>query len=294
MACPQRTVSILALTLLAAAPLAVAPLAVAPLAVARADEQNANADQDVAAELQRLAAPFRLALEVEGTPVPLKLHQPAILNFIDLAREREHSRLWMWTTDGRPAAFLSVSLNSTRQAFEAASISEQRVVVTYGDARWDLHDAPPVWRPLPADYAPSANPRLRLIQLKRLAARFTARETQSKDGVHDLRLMPAPAYRAPATETAADVAVFIFAYGTNAEVILCLESAKSADGFAWRYSLASLTAAEFNVSLDGEVVWTQPKYKFFGPSTRKMYVSKDIPGTGAEAPADKPREFIGR
>ena len=56
--------------------------------------------------------------------------------------------------------------------------------------------------------------------------------------------------------------MFIFAYGTNAEVILCLESAMGDDGFAWRYSLAALTAAEFKFSVDDNEVWTQPKYRF--------------------------------
>jgi hypothetical protein len=57
-----------------------------------------------------------------------------------------------------------------------------------------------------------------------------------------------------------DGAMFIFAHGTNPEIVLLIEAAgQDAAAAAWQYGVARLGSAELHVSLDSREVWTQER-----------------------------------
>jgi hypothetical protein len=112
--------------------------------------------------------------------------------------------------------------------------------------------------------------------MRQLARRFTV-DTYAPNGERFVpRLLPTPLFRFSQTEqNQSDGAVFAYAYGTNPEVILLLETAQTEEGLKWHYGLAPLTATEIAVRLDDREIWTQPKYR--GPKSREVYLNGVFP-----------------
>ena len=73
----------------------------------------------------------------------------------------------------------------------------------------------------------------------------------------ELRLLAQPVLRyADSTNPVLDGAVFVFAHGTNPEVLLLIEAiGDDAATAKWHYSFARSGSAEMHVELDGKQVW---------------------------------------
>lgn len=99
----------------------------------------------------------------------------------------------------------------------------------------------------------------RLVQLRSIARRFTAHSVSLRGDRWDLRLLPQPAYRYQSDNAELiDGAVFIFASsaGTDPEVILLVEAAKTGGEAQWQYAAARFSDANLYVEYDGEQVWS--------------------------------------
>ena len=109
-------------------------------------------------------------------------------------------------------------------------------------------------RPAPADDQPK-----RLRQIRDLLKRITASEFY--DGKHyTLRLLPHPIdrYADPASGVV-DGAIFIYANGTNPEILLLIEARPRAAGPpAWSYAAAPLSRAQVSLKLDGRISGRSP------------------------------------
>jgi hypothetical protein len=103
---------------------------------------------------------------------------------------------------------------------------------------------------------------VRLRQMKELARRFAAHEFWDPDNQrYELRMLAQPIhrYRDPLAGLL-DGAMFLFAHGTNPEIVLLIEAAgQDAAAAAWQYGFARLGSAELHVSLDSREVWTQER-----------------------------------
>src|SRR5581483_4099946 len=77
---------------------------------------------------------------------------------------------------------------------------------------------------------------------------------------YTLRPLPHPAHRyAVPSEGIVDGALFLFANGTNPEVMVFIEAQGGRPADAnWRYAVARLSRAESTVPLDQKEFWTQP------------------------------------
>src|SRR5262249_27244101 len=75
-----------------------------------------------------------------------------------------------------------------------------------------------------------------------------------------LRLLPHPIDRyAEKAEGILDGAMFIFAHGTNPEVLLLIEARRQGDGAnAWTFAAAPLSRAQPTLKLDGKEIWSSP------------------------------------
>jgi hypothetical protein len=105
-------------------------------------------------------------------------------------------------------------------------------------------------KPLPDAPKPAATATARLVQMRQLARRFTAKERLKMDSI-ECRLLTQPIDRyQSAAEKIVDGAIFAYANGTNPELGVVLES----DGERWLYGVFRLTSAEANVALDGQQV----------------------------------------
>jgi hypothetical protein len=232
------------------------------LNVADADEADEGSNKR---SLQRLAQRFEVSVAEDDSQTPLQMERTPAMFYIDPTREGADSGLWIWLRDHRPAAVLSVSIwppdTPARRRFEAASLVNEPVTVALADDRRTLDEQTTTHRRLPTDLKPSLNPRLRLAQFKRLAKRFEATEDEVRGGPTKLRLLPVPIYQHVPEVSPSRAVVFAFAHGTNPEVILALEANESDSLGGWKYSLAAMAFARLTVSLDGEQVWTQPRYR---------------------------------
>ena len=89
---------------------------------------------------------------------------------------------------------------------------------------------------------------------------------------YDLRLMPQPIHQYVIDEgkESHKGVIFVFAYGTNPEVLLLIEPLD--DG--WQYGIARMTGAEATVKLDDRVVWTKPRMAKVGRSWLLDYIGE--------------------
>lgn len=118
----------------------------------------------------------------------------------------------------------------------------------------------------------------RLRQFKQLARRFEADEFykprgQSKKERYALRLLPQPIHRYSDPDSGVlDGGLFVFAFGTNPEIILQIEClGNEGTSPKWHYRCVRTSAAELSVRLNGEEVWHQSKITSNDPE--KQYFS---------------------
>ena len=99
---------------------------------------------------------------------------------------------------------------------------------------------------------PAGTPNRRLIQMRGIAAKFSAQRVDPDGSRRDLRLMRQPLYRYEGNRRdLIDGAVFCFAQGTNPDVILQLEAVRRDGEAVWQFGLARMHHSRLDVQLDG-------------------------------------------
>ena len=254
-------------------------LAVAvPAAWAQPDAgEDADPDKELAAErlelmLDHMQA-FTVQSDVEGFPEAF--HGTPIFRYHDPARGYVDAAVWRLGDEGRPKALITTELhprffNRPRIVFEYLSLSPEKYTI----GPWSPAESALQFRPIADAPAPADNERARGLQLGRIAARFKANEIAEGTSA-ELRLLPKPVHRYQPDGDGSDGAIFFFAYGTNPEAALLIES----DGNGWTYAVGRLSgAAEMTVTLDGETAWE------VGPATYQW----SQPYTASNSPANIP------
>jgi len=189
-----------------------------------------------------------------------------LLAYGEPARANSHGTLWAFGRSGRPVAFLELWQGEAKLPFWFQS------TIRTGD-RHVLMESPNrrQWRPPEGAIArtavddaprPAEERPARLRQIKSLARRFTAHEIWDPDNSRfELRLLVQPVHRYDdAPYAIQDGAVFIFAHGTNPEIILLMEAlGTSVEESRWRYSVFPTSSAELHLEFDGREVWVRPR-----------------------------------
>ncbi|HEV7224940.1 MAG TPA: hypothetical protein VGN42_19710 [Pirellulales bacterium] len=196
----------------------------------------------------------------------VKLIDRPLLAYDEPARRNSQGTLWAFGDMGRPVAFMELFQGPASQPawFQSLVRTDDRPLRLEAPdgrrwqprrgviARLNLDDAP----------RPANGGAARLRQLKSLAKRFSAHEIWDPDDSRfELRLLVQPIHRYDdAAHGIQDGAAFIFAYGTNPEIIMLLESlGTTLDNAHWRYSVFPTSSAELHVRIDGREVWTRPR-----------------------------------
>src|SRR5262245_26575430 len=193
-----------------------------------ADEE---AERKERLELMKRQAADYVVARAGANPSPLTLHGEPLLRFSNPVGGVPDGIAVMWKDGQRPAVFAQVF--QTKEGLwihECQSISTDALTMRLADAvKWQpasrpdeshLHDAPTA----------AETPAKRLLQMKAIAARFTASDDfkiSSRDREttrHQLRLLPTPVYRyQDEASQVVDGAVFAFVHGTDPEAFLVLE-----------------------------------------------------------------------
>jgi hypothetical protein len=245
-------------------------------AAGAADKRNAQF-----IEMKQIAGSLAVFQGEGSLKHPVKLRGEPLLRWNDPIRDTSNSSLWAWGETGRPLAVVALETSQDDPggrlawSFELISLAPESLKfheehginasiattnpLVNGSFVWAPEKPGVRFRDIPDAPLPAQTPRLRLGQIRELIKRFAATEhvTRQPDL---LRLMPHPIdrYADPAKEQV-DGAIFLFAHGTNPEVIVLIEAQGSAPEKAtWRFAVARLTVAPFEVTIDRKVVETVP------------------------------------
>ncbi len=253
--------------------------------VVRADETNpVGKSRDEVLAGQRLDAMQKrvAAADVDSreSGFPTKFAAKPIFRFSDPARGCVAAAVWKLGDKGRPKALITTELHRTTYGkpcigYEYSSLTATKFSVASDDIRWSPVGTLYEFKAIPNAPVPDKTPPRRLIQMREIAKRFAAVEEVDKERC-ELRLLTQPVDRyVPSNAENADGAIFLFAFGTNPEVVLILES----DGTKWNYAAGRMTGAQSVVlTIDESIAWQ-------GMPLQK---GNDSPYTGSLAPIEIP------
>lgn len=241
------------------------------------------------------ASSYKIYVEKPGTQ-PLELHPQALLTYTNSVRGgQQHGAIYVWTDDGRPLVAGSVWSSVPRYDQSIRSITNElvslsvRPVLSRRERRVGRRGVVPDWEPAepgvefqPFSDAPepARAAALRLVQMRRLAARFDARITRSDlEEQQRLRLQPQPLYRYTNPSAGIiDGALFSLVLATDPEAFLLLEARESDSGPRWQYALARFTDRPLSARLGDREVWScgqaepyvgdEPYFLYWGVATR--------------------------
>ncbi len=240
-----------------------------------------------AAEMKQIVESFSANRGEGAMARPAELRGEPLHRWNDPTRVFSDASLWAWGKAGRPVAVVALELypnveivGQTDEAwsFEFVSLSTEPFGVDggqdfdrhYSDMPRPAPDGHIHWSPtkpgvvfhaMPAAPAPAATPNVRLVQMKDFVKRFSAHEYYGAgDQRIELRPMPRPIERyADPDRGIVDGAIFLFANGTNPEVMILVEAWGRPPGeAAWHYAVARLSRARSEVDLDQKQVWSVP------------------------------------
>ncbi len=220
--------------------------------------------------------------EIEGAlHRPLVLEATPILDWSNPVRVTFFGATFVWTYQGRPALIGSAYGRGKYLRHEFHSLSTEPIV---GErlGNW-AHRFPPgiEWHDLEGTPEPAASYASRLTQMRRQADRFQMtmiirRPTESH---YSLRLLTQPVYRSPESSPN-EVALFVFAQGTDPECVLLLEAKTDK---TWRYAFARQNEASLVADLDGKQVLDMIPHHQLPPAAKAAYITV-IPAEAKAAP----------
>jgi hypothetical protein len=213
-------------------------------------------------EMDQIAASIRIAsIDGRGAEVSAVMSEQPLLRWTDPTREFSDGGLWAWRVSGRPVAVVGIELYF-HWSLEFVSLSTGLVKAEESGVHWAPRTGGVAFKEIPEAPAPAADEAGRLRQMRDLAKRFVAREYWvGGNGQHyALRLLPRPVDRySDPRSGVVDGGLFIFAHGTNPEVLLMVEARRSGDGPArWSFAAAPLSHAEVVLKIGLQDVWTSP------------------------------------
>jgi hypothetical protein len=181
---------------------------------------------------------------------------------------------------GRPAALGQFFLNSGKRWVNEFTIIPASDVTIMRSGR-------PFWKPaeyvckftdVPRSPKPAAQPSVRLVQMRAVAADFSAIDyfgpTSTKQ---ELRLLTQPVYRYSEADTILDGAAFIFVLATDPECCLLLEAYRDENGSRYRYAVAPMSIYQLEVRYKDNPVWSIERRTAAADKCRTYYAGVYTP-----------------
>jgi hypothetical protein len=224
-------------------------------------------------------------IDEQGNRAPATITPEPLHRWTDPTRDFSVGALWAWRHAGRPVAIIALELYGKSWSYEFVSLSTSRLTADDGQLHWAPSRAGVKFQGIPDAPAPAADEAGRLRQARELARRFAAREFWA-GRQHALRLLTQPIdrYAEPAGGLVSGT-IFIFANGTNPELLLLVEARRHGNAPPkWSFAAARLGRAQLNLKLGPEDVWTAPI------KTGIDFKSDDIYFTGRTTPRATARD----
>ena len=212
-------------------------------------------------EMKEIAHAFKFVTVDGTTRTPAELVADPLHRWTDPTRPFSGGALWVWKSKGRPVAVMGIELYAA-WSLEFVSLSTGLVEAQDGQFRWRPQKAGVEYNEISGAPAPADDKIKRLRQMRDIGKRISAREFY--DNKHySLRLLTHPIDRYDdAASGVIDGAMFVYANGTNPEILLLLEARRKGTGSpAWSFAAAPLSRAEVSLKLDGKDTWISPTKK---------------------------------
>jgi hypothetical protein len=231
----------------------------------------------------------QLAFHRSREPAPeFDAQAKSILKWSNPDLGRIYGDVFLWTEQGRPVVVASIHCwvePYNHLSIELCSLADGPVVGRRAEENiWNTAGAGLTWNQFTDAASPASSRTLRLAQMKRLAARFSARlldkRTDGAGVTKLLRPLTTPLYRYP-EDAAADGALFTFVVGTDPELMLLIESH---DG-GWRYGLGRMNGDEIEVSYNNELVSSIARLEWDALDSTDPYFIVTLPENVVEASA---------
>jgi hypothetical protein len=200
---------------------------------------------------------------------PLELKKEPVFEWSNPTRQGlQQGVVFLWLRDGRPAVLASIfsqphdKPNGRQVIHEFHILDTDRLVVTRPQGA--LNE----WKPqaglerkeIAGAPDPAATPAARLLQMRKLAAEFTAHSVDQDKNRIELRLLPTPLYRYPSAKTGViDGALFalVSTAGTDPEVLLLIEAREEKGKTRWEYACGRFSDRDLHVRRDDKEVWSR-------------------------------------
>jgi hypothetical protein len=186
-----------------------------------------------------------------------------VLRFSNPTRGNAVGAIFLWLSGDRPVAVAALRIRPDGGFWrEFTSLGEQPLVCKRGGKMIWSPQSGVVRKPLPDAPKPAATPASRLVQMRRLAERFSVEfDHLSAMRWEELRLLPQPIYRYTADKGAVEGAIFALAQSNDPEALLIVELKRPPKGEpVWEYALARASSQRMRARLDDKDVWTVSGY----------------------------------
>ena len=208
--------------------------------------------------MTQIAHGFEFVTVDGATRTPAKLMPAPLHRWTDPTRPFSGGALWLWKSGGRPAAILGIELYAA-WSLEFVSLSTGLVEAHDGQLQWKPRKAGVEFRDIPGTQSPADDQPKRLRQIKDIVKRISASEFYENQ-TYALRLLahPIDRYSDPAAGVV-DGAIFIYANGTNPEILLLVEARrknKARTDMVFRRRPAH--SHQPTLKLDGKDIWSSP------------------------------------
>ena len=217
-------------------------------------EQWQRVYQKIAGSIDMRRGETALVLE----PAPLLFYtNPVRLN-------QQHGSIFLWTENGRPAVFGSIwsalnrndaTVRFVTHEFHSLAITPDVTASKSGQKLWTSGGPGIAWQQLDGAPVPAATRTARLVQLRQIARRITARITTQPEA-SDLRLMTNPLYRCPDSAIVREGAVFAFSLATDPELILLIDADLAANKPAYKVAFARFGNLAMEVKDGDKPIWS--------------------------------------
>jgi hypothetical protein len=251
--------------------------------VAAPDPPGEKTDEVNSARDARLEMMVRMAERYEiyaQTDPPKKLERVSkpVLRWTNPVRGARDGCLWLWTQNGRPEAIVSFypsfGTDGEQWDHEFQSLSRGKLRAERNRTPFWTPEKPGIeFKILPDAPPPAETTARRSSQIRTLAGRFSGQVTV-RDDKSALRLLTTPIFRYSDRDAGVvDGALFVFAQGTDPELLLLLEARVGTDAHLWHYALARMTSMPVEASLDERPVWAVENWDRGNPDPRLPYLT---------------------
>jgi hypothetical protein len=217
----------------------------------------------------------------------LQFRENPLLRYNDTARNIADASVWALGREGRPQAVLVVEVYSGDAVqYELTAVAEPPRFAKsfYATPR----AAPFAWLKLSDEAPPHATQSIRRRQIKQAAQKFSASE-EWRGQTYQLRMMPQPILQYEDQERGViEGAIFVWAHGTNVEILMFLEGRHGEDGAKhFVAGFGQLSGADLDVDYNGQDLWNSSQGA--AASQTRTYSGRKDPLTNAERDAFAPQ-----